>query len=55
MYLPDGTILPPRRERGFRAWFVRWFCCGIRREKEIMKIYLEINQRDEDEIWAVGV
>jgi len=55
MYLPDGRILKPRRERGFRAWFKRWFCCGIIEEREIMKIYLEINQRDEDEIWAVGI
>ena len=55
MYLPGGKIVKPRRERGFRAWFKRWFCCGIRDEREIMKIYLEINQRDEDEIWAVGV
>ena len=55
MYLPNGRIVKPRRERGFRAWFMRWFCCGIRQEREIMKIYLEINQKDEDEIWGAGI
>tara|TARA_Y100001935_G_scaffold254867_1_gene265389 strand:- start:124 stop:291 length:168 start_codon:yes stop_codon:yes gene_type:complete len=55
MYLPSGKIIKPRRERGLRAWFIRWFCCGIRQEREIMKIYLEINQKDEDEIWCAGI
>ncbi len=55
MYLPDGRILKPRREKGFRAWFKRWLCCGFIAEREIMKIYLEINQKDEDEIWGAGI
>lgn len=51
MYLVNGKVRP-MRERGIRAWFVRWFCCGIRRENEVMKIYLEINQKDDDDIWS---
>ena len=53
--MPDGKLILPRRERGFRAWFRRWFLCGIIEERQTMKIYLEINQKDEDEIWGVGI
>jgi len=50
MYLVNGKKRPLRR-RGIKGWFKRWFCCGIRRENEVMKIYLEINQLDDVEIW----
>jgi hypothetical protein len=46
-----GRIEKPRREKGIMAWIKRWFCCGIRRENEVMKIYLGINQLDDNEIW----
>ena len=55
MYLANGKIIKPRKERGFKAWIIRWFCCGSRKEREIMKIYLEINQMDDDEIWGAGI
>lgn len=52
MYLANGEVIKPIRKRGVKAWFVRWFCCGVKRENEVMKIYLEINQIEEDKIWG---
>jgi hypothetical protein len=45
MYLANGKII--KQKSGLKAWIIRWLCCGGRKEKEIMKIYLEINQIDE--------
>jgi len=36
--------IKPKRESGFRAWFKRWFLCGIIEERRTMKIYMEIIQ-----------
>ena len=52
MYKGSGRIEKPIREKGVMAWIKRWFCCGIRREREIMNIYLQINQIDDENIWS---
>ena len=52
MYTQSEEIIKPRFERGVVAWFRRWFCCGIIREREVMKIYKEISQVDDKIIWS---
>tara|TARA_B100000795_G_C22788152_1_gene435602 strand:+ start:1110 stop:1250 length:141 start_codon:yes stop_codon:yes gene_type:complete len=34
----------PKRAVGFKAWFKRWFLCGIIEERRTMRIYMEIIQ-----------
>mgnify|MGYP001354589216 CR=1 FL=1 len=51
MYTQSEEIIKPRFERGVVAWFRRWFCCGYIRERRVMKIYLEVCQLDDKEIW----
>lgn len=48
--LNEKTI-KSRSERGFVAWFKRWFLCGYREERRLMKIYLEISQSGDEDIW----
>ena len=43
----DKRLRRPVRERGFRAWFRRWFLCGYIEERRVMKIYMEVYQMDK--------
>jgi len=52
MYTPSEEILKPKFERGMMAWLRRWFCCGYIRERQVMKIYLEVSQLDDKDIWC---
>ena len=39
--------------RIFGKWFKRWILCGILEERRVRRIYNEISQKDDDNIWSV--
>ena len=43
----DKKLRKPERSGGFRGWFRRWFLCGYREERRVMKIYMEVYQMDK--------
>jgi len=51
MYIPNEEIKKPKLEKAM-SWIKRWFCCGNKREREVMKIYNEISQLDDKIIWG---
>ena len=54
MYVPSEEIIKPKFEKGVVAWFKRWFCCGYKKENEVMAIYKKISQIDDD-VWSSDV
>ena len=54
MYVSSEEIIKPKFEKGIVAWFKRWFCCGYKKENEVMAIYKKISQIDDD-VWSSDV